>query len=97
MQNSSGSVSHFRLSSLVLVLLNYNETKKISTVLDFNGQRKKAEIKQDLEFNIDDMKYFKSALFSTLLAHNFLHTFVDVQDPKVLGLRPSSGALLLFS
>lgn len=60
MQNSSVSVSHFRLSSLVLLLLNYNETK-ISTFLDFNGQRKKVEIKQDLEFNIDDMKYFKSA------------------------------------
>ena len=70
--------------------------QKISTVLDFNGQRKKAEIKQDLEFNIDDIKYFKSALFFTLLAHNFLHTFVDVQNPKVLGLRPS-GAFLLFS
>ena len=53
MQSSSVSVSHFRLSSLVLVLLNYNETK-ISTFLDFNGQRKKVEIKQDLEFNIDD-------------------------------------------
>lgn len=60
MQNSSVFVSHFRLSSLVLVLLNYNETK-ISTFLDFNGQRKKVEIKQDLEFNIDVMKYFKSA------------------------------------
>ena len=53
MQSSSVSVSHFRLSSLVLMLLNYNETK-ISTFLDFNGQRKKVEIKQDLEFNIDD-------------------------------------------
>ena len=53
MQSSSVSVSHFQLSSLVLVLLNYNETK-ISTFLDFNGQRKKVEIKQDLEFNIDD-------------------------------------------
>ena len=67
--------------------------QKISTVLDFNGQRKKAEIKQDLEFNIDDIKYFKSALFSTLLAHNFLHTFVDVQNLKVLGLRPSFWSL----
>lgn len=56
--------------------------QKVSTFSDFNGQqRKKAKIKQILEFNIDYVNFFKSLsnldLFSELLAFNFLHIFID--------------------
>lgn len=58
-------------------------------------QRKKVIIKQSW------IQAFSNSasnpyLFSELLAHSFLHTFIDFWDPNGLELRSPSGAFLFF-